>query len=154
MEALAGFLYSFNAIFTPKILKQIHDYLLMLILRGLTFKPRIKPKTQRGINNNLEYKKKSPITFLFAVALDLLAEHAALFNKWLFGQFKTWFDALKSCTLPTKPKEIQESGLNALGKFVEETVQCLKTEADVERKSAILEVLFLFFTCLRSSLVI
>jgi hypothetical protein len=69
----------------------------------------------------------------------MLAEHASFFNNLLLKQYKSWFDNLKSYSLREKT-DVQESGLKALGKFIEESVKSLKIEVDATQKSIILEV--------------
>lgn len=50
-----------------------------------------------------------------------------------------WFDSLKTYVLLDKPG-IREISLNAFGKFIEESIKSLKSEADVAKKSTVLEV--------------
>uniref|UniRef100_A0A0P6IJU2 non-specific serine/threonine protein kinase n=1 Tax=Daphnia magna TaxID=35525 RepID=A0A0P6IJU2_9CRUS len=119
LEALRGFLYSFQSIVSQKSLEKIHGYLLMLISRNSTV-------------------EKKAISFTPKAVLNMLAEHAALFNKWLLRQYKMWFDSLKTYVLLDKPG-IREISLNAFGKFIEESIKSLKSEADVAKKSTVLE---------------
>ncbi|KAI9558578.1 hypothetical protein GHT06_015366 [Daphnia sinensis] len=119
IEALRGFLYSFQSIVNQKALEKIYGYLLMLISRN----PAIEKKA---------------ISFTPKAVLNVVAEHAALFNKWLLRQYKMWFDSLKTYVLLEKPG-FHEISLNAFGKFIEESIKCLKSEADAAKKSTVLE---------------
>jgi hypothetical protein len=146
IEALTGFLHSFNSIVDQKCREKIHSYLLMLLTKFLLVDKRVH--TKRGGYINIWFFIILSELFIFGfcflctAALNMLEEHASLFNNLLLKQYKSWFDNLKSYALREKT-DILESGLKALGKFIDESVKILKIESDATHKSSILEV-FIF----------
>lgn len=77
--------------------------------------------------------------FLVAAINKLLIEHTSIFSKWLLEKYDEWFNTLKSYALHTDLK-VNKGGLKALEHFIDECVKGLKTEADAEKKSTVLEV--------------